>query len=122
MAASSPESRSLRAMPILAAMAAGALVGWLIGPAGRVAGLDLLPLFEFLGTIFINLLKMVVVPLIAASIITGVATLGSGRDLGRLGVKTFLFYVLTTLLATLIALTIVNIVEPGIVNGEPAKA
>jgi proton glutamate symport protein len=117
-----PESRGINAMPILVAMAAGAVVGWLLGPAGRIGSLDLLPLFEFLGTIFINMLKMVVVPLIAASIITGVASLGSGRDLGRLGIKTLLFYVITTLLAVLIALTIVNFVEPGIVNGEPAKA
>ena len=117
-----PESRGINAMPILVAMAAGAVVGWLLGPAGRIGSLDLLPLFEFLGTLFINMLKMVVVPLIAASIITGVASLGSGRDLGRLGIKTLLFYVITTLLAVLIALTIVNFVRPGIVNGEPARA
>jgi Na+/H+-dicarboxylate symporter len=118
----SAPSRALGMTPILAAMAVGAIVGWLIGPSGRVGPLELLPLFEFLGTIFINLLKMVVVPLIAASIITGVASLGSGRDLGRLGIKTLLFYILTTLLATLIALAIVNVVEPGVVNGAPAKA
>jgi proton glutamate symport protein len=117
-----PQSRGINAMPILAAMVVGALVGWLLGPAGSVGGLDLLPLFEFLGTIFINMLKMVVVPLIAASIITGVASLGSGRDLGRLGTKTLAFYVLTTLLAVLIALTVVNFVRPGIVNGQPAHA
>jgi Na+/H+-dicarboxylate symporter len=103
-------------------MAAGAVVGYLLGPTGQVAGLDLLPLFDFLGTIFINMLKMVVVPLISASIITGVAALGSGRDLGRLGIKTLTFYVVTTLLAVLTALVIVNFVQPGIVNGEPAKA
>jgi proton glutamate symport protein len=120
--ASTPAARGITATPILVAMAAGALSGWLIGPAGRVAGLDVLPLFDFLGTIFINMLKMVVVPLISASIITGVATLGSGRDLGRLGIKTLGFYVITTLLAVLTALTLVNLVRPGIVNGEPAKA
>jgi Na+/H+-dicarboxylate symporter len=103
-------------------MVAGALIGWLLGPAGSIAGLDLLPLFDFLGTLFINMLKMVVVPLISASIITGVASLGSGRDLGRLGIKTLSFYIITTLLAVLTALTLVNLVQPGIVNGEPAKA
>jgi proton glutamate symport protein len=120
--ASVPPARGITATPILVAMAAGALVGWLLGPTGQVAGFDLLPLFDFLGTIFINMLKMVVVPLISASIITGVAALGSGRDLGRLGIKTLAFYVITTLLAVLTALTLVNIVKPGIVNGEPAKA
>jgi proton glutamate symport protein len=112
----------LSATPILAAMVAGALIGWLLGPTGQVVGLDFLPLFDFLGTIFLNMLKMVVVPLISASIITGVASLGSGRDLGRLGIKTLLFYIITTLLAVLTALVIVDLVKPGIVNGEPAKA
>jgi proton glutamate symport protein len=119
---SGPQPRRVTATPILASMVAGALIGWLIGPSGSVAGFDVLPLFDFLGTLFINMLKMVVVPLISASIITGVANLGSGRDLGRLGLKTLSFYVITTLLAVLTALTIVNIVKPGIVNGVPAKA
>src|SRR5581483_2804086 len=91
------QPRGVTATPILVSMVAGALVGWLIGPGGSVAGLNVLPLFDFLGTIFINMLKMVVVPLISASIITGVAALGSGRDLGRLGLKTLSFYVITTL-------------------------
>lgn len=120
MAAHPP--RPIAATPILAAMAAGALIGWLVGPAGKVAGFEVLGVFEFLGTVFINLLKMVVVPLIAASIITGVASIGSGRDLGRLGIKTLAFYVFTTLLSVLIALTLVDLVRPGIVNGAPARA
>ncbi|MGH8139444.1 MAG: dicarboxylate/amino acid:cation symporter [Steroidobacteraceae bacterium] len=120
MAANS--SQPIAATPILAAMAAGAVIGWLVGPAGRVGGIEVLGLFEFLGTLFINLLKMVVVPLIAASLITGVASIGTGRDLGRLGLKTLAFYVFTTLLAVLIALTLVNLIKPGIVNGAPARA
>jgi proton glutamate symport protein len=117
----SPQARGITATPILVAMVLGALIGWLLGPTGQVLGLDVLPFFDFLGTVFINMLKMVVVPLISASIITGVATLGSGRDLGRLGIKTLAFYIITTLLAVLTALALVNLVKPGIVNGEPAK-
>jgi len=116
-----PQTRGVTATPILASMVLGALVGWLIGPTGSVAGLDVLPLFDFLGTLFINMLKMVVVPLISASVVIGVAGLGSGRDLGRLGLKTLSFYIVTTLLAVLTALTLVNIVKPGIVNGQPAR-
>ena len=114
-------ARPIAATPILIAMALGGLVGWLIGPSGTVAGIPVMGLFEFLGTLFINLLKMVVVPLISASVINGVASAGSGRDLGRLGVKTLGFYVLTTLLSVLIALTLVDLVKPGIVNGVPAR-
>ncbi len=119
--AASPHSRGLTATPILVAMAAGAVAGWLLGQAGPW-GADILSVCEVLGTLFINMLKMVVVPLIAASIITGVASLGSGRDLGRLGLKTLSFYIVTTLLAVLTALILVNLIKPGIVNGEPAKA
>ena len=113
--------RSVSATPILIAMLAGAIAGWLVGPRGTVAGIDVLGLFGFLGTLFINLLKMVVVPLVSASIINGVVSAGSGRDLGRLGVRTLAFYVGTTLLAVLIALTLVDLIRPGIVNGAPAR-
>jgi proton glutamate symport protein len=115
-------SRPIAATPILVAMVIGVIVGWLIGPDGQVGGVQVLGFFDFLGTLFINLLKMVVVPLIAASIITGVASVGSGRDLGRLGVKTLAYYVFTTLLAVLIALALVDFIKPGIVNGEPARS
>src|SRR6059058_4510535 len=86
--------RPVSATPILVAMAIGAIVGWFLGPEAKILGF-----FEFLGTLFINLLKMVVVPLISASIVTGVASVGTGRDLGRLGIKTLAFYVFTTLLS-----------------------
>jgi proton glutamate symport protein len=117
-----PQPRAISATPILVAMVIGAAVGGFIGPEGKVAGYEVLGFFEFLGTLFINLLKMVVVPLISASIITGVASVGSGRDLGRLGIKTLGFYVITTLLSVLIALTLVDLVKPGIANGVPAHA
>jgi Na+/H+-dicarboxylate symporter len=54
-----------------------------------------------------------------ASVITGVASLGSDPDLGRLGGKTLAFYVTTTLIAVLIALMVVNLVEPGVKDGLP---
>jgi Na+/H+-dicarboxylate symporter len=80
-----------------------------------------LPLFDTVGTMFINLLKMLIVPLILASVITGVASLGTGPDLGRIGGKTLGFYVVTTLLAVLIALMLVNVIEPGVHDGQPVK-
>jgi proton glutamate symport protein len=110
------QSRPISATPILVAMVIGAAVGWLVGPEAKILGF-----FDFLGTAFINLLKMVVVPLISASIITGVASVGSGRDLGRLGIRTLAFYVFTTLLSVIIALALVDIIKPGIVNGVPAR-
>jgi proton glutamate symport protein len=107
--------------PILIAMFAGALTGWWLGPDAAIGSFKLLALFDTVGTMFINLLKMLIVPLILASVITGVAALGTGPDLGRLGGKTLGFYVVTTLLAVLIALMLVNVIEPGVADGRPVK-
>lgn len=65
------------------------------------------------GTIFINLLKLIAVPLVLFSIISGVAGIGDPSSLGRMGFKTLIFYFLTTILAVSIGLILVNIVKPG---------
>ncbi len=65
------------------------------------------------GTIFINLLKLIAVPLILASLITGVASLSDLRKLSRIGGKTIAIYMFTTLVALVIGLTIVNVLQPG---------
>lgn len=65
------------------------------------------------GTIFINLLKLIAVPLVLFSIISGVAGLGDPSSLGRLGFKTLTFYFVTTILAVTLGLVLVNIVKPG---------
>ena len=107
---------------ILLAIGVGALAGYLTGTDRTLFGVTYVSVFDFIGTLFVNALKMLVVPLITASVISGVAGLGSGRDLGRLGGKTLVFYVVTTLLAVLVALTVLNIVKPGIANGQPVRA
>jgi Na+/H+-dicarboxylate symporter len=107
---------------ILAAMVAGALVGLAARPGGELLGLPVAAIGGFLGTAFLNLLKMLVVPLVVSSVISGVASLGGAHDLGRLGGLAMLFYVTTTLVAVLIAMTVVNVVQPGIVDGQPAGA
>jgi len=70
--------------------------------------------------LFLNALKMLIVPLIASSIALGVAGLGNTDSLGSMGLKTALFYVLTTTAAIMTGLIIVNLVQPGIVDGQPA--
>ncbi len=83
-------------------------------------GLRFYDIYEFLGTLFLNALKMLIVPLIVSSIITGVAGVGTSGAMGRLGGKTLLYYMTTSLFAILVGLFLVNLVSPGIVNGEPA--
>ena len=68
---------------------------------------------EFLGTVFVRLLKMVIIPLIFTSIILGVSSIGSGRKLGRLGLKTLGYYVSTSLIAIMIGLALANAIRPG---------
>ncbi len=65
------------------------------------------------GVIFINLLKLIAVPLVLFSIISGVTGLGDPSSLGRLGIRTLIFYFLTTLTAVSLGLVLVNSVSPG---------
>jgi len=84
---------------------------------GAIAGAVLGPRIEavrFVGDLFIRLLRMIVIPLILASMVTGVISLGgSGHRLGRLGLQTFGYYAVTTLLAVIVGLALVNIIRPG---------
>ena len=73
---------------------------------------------NFVGSLFINGLKMVVIPLVMTSIICGVAKIGEDKDFGRLGLKTLFFYSLTGLLAVVVGLLCVNLIEPGQVDAE----
>ena len=66
-----------------------------------------------LGVIFIRLLKMVIVPLIFTSIISGVSGISDKSKLGRLGTKTMLYYLLTSFIAIIIGLSITNVIQPG---------
>jgi len=70
--------------------------------------------FRFVAELFLRLLNMLVVPIILTSIISGVAGLGSGSDFGRLGSRTFIYYVTTSLLAATLGLVLVNLIRPGI--------
>ncbi len=67
-----------------------------------------------LGKMFINAIKMLVVPLVLCSLITGAASIGDIRKLGRVGGKIFAFYLMTTALAVTLALFIANLVDPGV--------
>ena len=92
---------------IFIAMALGAALGALGGEA-------VVPPVAWLGTLFIRLLKMIIIPLIVFSIISGVASVGEGGRLGRLFGKTFGYYILSSLLAILIGLSLVNLIRPGV--------
>ena len=71
-------------------------------------------LVSWMGDIFINALKMIIIPLIFTSIISGIANVGSGDNLGRLGVKTIAYYLSTSTAALFTGLVIVNVFKPGV--------
>ncbi|WP_299457769.1 dicarboxylate/amino acid:cation symporter [uncultured Microscilla sp.] len=75
---------------------------------------------SWMGDIFLRALKMVIVPLILSSIITGITNIGSGENLGRLGGKTLLYYLSTSVLAITTGLFFVNLIRPGV--GAPTSS
>ena len=66
-----------------------------------------------LGVIFIKLLKMITIPLIFTSILTGITSITDFNQLGRIGFKTISYYMLTSLFAIIIGLGLTNILKPG---------
>ena len=77
---------------------------------------------NFMGSLFMNALKMLIVPLIVASIISGVMRLGANKGVGRMSLKTFLYYSLSGAAAILVGLLLVNLIGPGRVDSETATA
>jgi Na+/H+-dicarboxylate symporter len=102
-------------------MAVALIVGRWAGETAAVLGVPLFEIFGFAGQLFLRALRMLVVPLIAAAIITGVAGLGAERAFARLGTKTMTYFLATGLVATLIGLGLVNWVQPGLENGQPVQ-
>lgn len=91
------------------------IFGSWVGKEGAILGITFYTIFDTLGTIFLNALTLVVVPLVSSSIITGIARMGNEGEFGRLGMKTFAFYISTSLIAVVIGLFFVNLINPGAV-------
>lgn len=100
----------------LAVSSAFAMAGAVDGAfaQGFISGCD------FVGTLFMRALKMIIVPLVAASIISGMLSLGGDRSFGRMGWRVISYYALTGLLAILVGLFLVNMIGPGRVPAETA--
>jgi Na+/H+-dicarboxylate symporter len=97
------------------------IAGTLTADNPALLGVHTLSIYTFLGSLFMNALKMLIVPLIFSSIITGVSGMGDGDSMSRLGGKTLLYYLGTSLLAILVGLAAVNLLQPGIIDGVPMR-
>ncbi len=92
---------------IFTAMALGAA-------AGAIGGSEFADRVSWMGALFVRLLRMVIVPLVLTSVVSGVASIGGGRDVGRMFGKTFAYYIVTSLLAILVGLVFANAIRPGV--------
>jgi len=100
-------------MKIFIGLFLGIVVGLIFGPKARS--------IEFIRTIFIRLITMLVVPLIFFSLSLGTASLGDIKKLGRIGLKTIIYFTLTTAIAIVIGLVAANLLKPGTGLNEQVK-
>lgn len=107
---------------VLIAIALAVGVGAFSTPDSMLFGVAYIKLFGFLGQLFLNALTLLVVPLVSSSVIYGISQMGRDQSFGRLGAKTFFFYVLTIFLAVLTGLLFVNLIKPGLQSLHPGMA
>lgn len=95
----------------------GVIVGYILNLLGGVENAfindTVLPFFQFLGDLFIRLIRMIVVPLVFFSIIDAVVSLGDPKKLKGIGIKTIIFFLAGGMIAVSIGLILANIVQPG---------
>ncbi|MFT4550425.1 MAG: proton glutamate symport protein [Pseudoalteromonas tetraodonis] len=116
-------------LQILIALILAVIVGCIINKACAVervpvtvlndTGQGFVGFFDYIGKLFLQALKMVIVPLIFSSIVVGIAGLGKSDGFGRLGMKTLGYYTLTSFFAIIIGLSMVNLFKPGLEDGKP---
>ncbi|MFV0415155.1 MAG: dicarboxylate/amino acid:cation symporter [Chthoniobacterales bacterium] len=122
----SPETNPSRKFPRLAlhwqiviALVLAILTGLFLPE--KIASFSTRDALDFFGKLFLQALKMLVVPLIFSAIISAVAKMGEEKAFGRLGIKTILYYGLTTALAVGVGLICVNVLKPGVVSKEVSE-
>jgi Na+/H+-dicarboxylate symporter len=103
----------------------GIALGFIIGPyvpQYPFLGKYVIPTLDVLGKIFLSCLRMLIVPLVFASLVTGAANIGDPAKLGRVGIKTMFLYIITTPIAIAIGLFLGNFLTPGVgMNIEGAQ-
>ena len=98
------------------AVVVGALIGWLLPgwlPEDKQARETALMVIGFPGDLLMQMLKMMVVPLVVATMVVGFASLGDIRKAGKIGYRTIAYYALTTGMSVLLGIILVNIIQPG---------
>ena len=94
---------------IIAAIILASIIGFLTGTKSSLFGITYYSIYDLLGTLFLNALMMIVVPLVISSIISGISNIGKEKNFKAIGLKTFGMFVLTNLLAIIVGLILVNL-------------
>mgnify|MGYP001366913065 CR=1 FL=1 len=96
---------------IFIAMIIGGCCGWIFP--------ELTIIYKPIGTLFIRALKLLIVPLVFASLVSGIVSLGNVSKLGKMGAKTFLYFMTTTMIAISVGLLLAITFQPGLAEGIP---
>lgn len=105
----------LRKLPLYAKILIGMLIGLAFGFLVIILGIQhfATDYIKPFGTIFLNLLKLIAMPLIFASLVSGISELSDVTRLSKLGLKTISLYIITTIIAVSIGLALVSVIRPG---------
>ena len=101
---------------ILGAMVLGVLAGYLVNlyGAGSTFPDQYVRYISILTDVFLRLIKMIIAPLVFATLVVGIAKMGDASTIGRVGLKTFAWFISMSLVSLLLGLVMVNILQPGI--------
>lgn len=105
---------------ILIAIALGGIAGLVLNQLALPAGHGVSVTLRLLGQLFMNALRLIVIPLVVSSIIVGISSIGD--EIGRMGRNTFAYYIGSSICAVLIGVACVNLIAPGIFHGAPLAA
>ena len=102
----------------------GIIFGFAVGPvvpSSPMLGNYVMPFIDLVGKIFLRLLMMLIVPLVFSSLVAGAASVGDVHKLGRIGIKTLIFYFVTTAVAIVLGLACGNLFQPGVGMNIPGE-
>ena len=101
------------AWQIVIALILGILVGAFLHNAPEIRDDIVANFLQPLGKIFINLIKMIVIPLVLSMLILGIANAGDSKSIGKLGFKTMVYFEVITTVAIIVGLVAANVFQPG---------
>src|ERR1700758_4316827 len=102
---------------VLVAMVLGVALGWWIHFNAAAPWAGMKPYFAVVTTIFLRLIKMIIAPLVLTTLIAGIAHMGGGGGLGRVGARTIGWFIFASAVSLLLGLALVHLLQPGVNSG-----